>query len=89
MELDKTALTHEVAKSLWSVMDPFGEKAPFDEQDPIVKLNLKSQVLPVINLTIPHAERQVKDRLISIINTGREAKHTDEEILLSLTMELS
>lgn len=93
MELDKTTLTHQVAEELWKVMDPFGTKAPFEEQDPMVQFNLKAKVLPVVNLTIPHAvkmaEDQIKDKLIGIINTGRENKHTDEEILLALTMELS
>lgn len=89
MEIDKTTLTHDVATELWKIMDPFGEKAPFDEQDDMIKFNLKSQVLPVVNLTIPHAEEQFKQKIVSIINKGREEKHAAEEILLAVTLELS
>lgn len=89
MELDKTTLVHNVATDLWASLDPFGEQAPFDEQDDMIKYSLKAKVLPVVNLSIPHVEKALKDKLIGIVNKGHEDKLTPEEILLALTFELS
>ena len=89
MEIDKTVLTHDVATEMWTNMDPFGEQAPFEEQNAMVQYNLKAQILPVVNLTIPHVERALKAKLIRIIEQGHEDKLTDEEILLALNFELS
>jgi len=89
MELDKTTLVHDVSADLWTRLDPFGEKAPFDEQDPMIQFNLKAQVLPVVDLSIPHVEEAFKAKVIGIIDAGHAQNRSAEEILLSLTMELS
>lgn len=93
MEIDKAQLTTDVASLVWESMDPIGIKGPFTEQDPMVQFYLKAEILPVITHTLPVVEKAavkaLKDKLIGLINTGHENKMSSDEILLSLSMELS
>jgi hypothetical protein len=88
MELDKTQLVTDVSSSIWEASDPFGEKGPFSEQDAMVQFSVKAQFLPVINATIPHVEKSVKDKIRSIINTGHAIGLDADGILLDIDMEL-
>lgn len=89
MEIDMTQLTDDVASKVWDSLNTMGLEAPFEEQNSVLQFSIKAKVLPVIIHTLPIAERHVKDKLIGIINAGHENKLSPDEILLSLTMELS
>lgn len=95
METDYTSLTDQVASKVWETMNAAAgmEVAPLEEQDDMVKFNLKSQVLPFVTVITPvikaHIEQAIKDKLIGIINESAEAGHDEAFTLLALTAELS
>lgn len=95
METDYTTLTDQVASKVWETMNAAAgsEVAPLEEQDDMVKFNLKSQVLPFVTVITPvikaHIEQAVKDKLIGIINESHESGFDDTFTLLALTAELS
>jgi len=96
METDYTTLTEAVAAKVWETMNMAAgniDVAPFDEQDDMVKFNLRSQVLPFVTVIVPvvksHFEQAVKDKLIGIINESHDEGHDPEFTLLALTAELS
>lgn len=95
METDYTSLTDQVASKVWETMNAAAgmEVAPLEEQDDMVKFNLKSQVLPFVTVITPvikaHIEQAVKDKLIGIINESADAGHDEAFTLLALTAELS
>lgn len=96
IEIDYTSLTEAVAAKVWEQMNMAAgnvDVAPFEEQDDMVKFNLRSQVLPFVTVIVPvvkvHTENAVKDKLISIINESHDAGHDDTFTLLALTAELS
>lgn len=95
METDYTTLTDQVASKVWETMNAAAgmEVAPLEEQDDMVKFNLKSQVLPFVTVITPvikaHIEAALKDKLIGIINESADAGHDEAFTLLALTAELS
>lgn len=88
MEIDKTQLTHDVAKAVWSSLDPLGLEAPFDEQDSMIQFSLKSKVLPVINHTLPVAETHFKQKIRDILTDAHSNDLSAEEILFSIEQEV-
>lgn len=95
METDYTSLTNEVASKVWETMNANAgvEVAPLDEQDDMVKFQLRSQVLPFVTVITPvikaHAEQGVKDRIAAVINESYEAGHDPDFTLMAVTAELS
>lgn len=96
IEIDYTALTEAVAARVWEEMNRAAgniDVAPLEEQDDMVKYNLRSQVLPFVTVIVPvvkvHTENAVKDKMISIINESHEEGHDADFTLLALTAELS
>jgi hypothetical protein len=95
METDYTTLTEKVAAKVWETMNQNAgmEAAPLEEQDDMVKFNLKSQVLPFVTVITPvikaHIEQAVKDKIAGIINESHEAGHDPEFTLLAVSAELS
>lgn len=95
METDYTSLTDQVASKVWETMNAAAgmEVAPLEEQDDMVKFNLKSQVLPFVTVITPvikaHIEQAIKDRIANVINESHEAGHDPEFTLLAVTAELS
>lgn len=95
METDYTALTDAVASKVWETMNANAgrEVAPLDEQDDMVKFNLKSQVLPFVTVITPvikaHVESAVKANIARIIDESHEAGHDADFTLLAVSAELS
>lgn len=89
MEIDKTALTHDVAKAVWASLDPMGIEAPFEEQNSMVQFNVKAQVLPVITHTLPVAERHTKQAVLDKIKFEQDNGLSAEEIIQALQKEMS
>lgn len=95
METDYTSLTDAVAAKVWETMNANAgmEAAPLEEQDDMVKFNLKSQVLPFVTVITPvikaHIEQAVKDRIAAVINESHEAGHEPDFTLMAVTAELS
>ncbi len=94
--IDYEALSEAVAAKVWENMNVAAGNLsvePLSEQSLMVQLNLKSQVLPFITVTVPvvksHTEQAYKDKLIGIINESHEAGFDDTFTLLALTAELS
>jgi len=89
-------LSKAVAAKVWETMNVAAgnlSAAPFEEQNDMVRMNLISQVLPLVTATVPvvkaHAEQALKDKLISVINESHEEGHDAEFTLLAITAELS
>jgi len=89
MEIDKTQLAHDVASSMWAAGDPLGLNGTFDEQDKSVQFHVKSQILPVVVRTMGVAEKHVKKQVLDKIAQGQENGLTADEIIWSLTLELT
>lgn len=95
METDYTSLTEKVAAKVWETMNTNAgmEAAPLEEQDDMVKFNLKAQVLPFVTVITPvikaHIEAAIKNKIANVINESHEAGHDPEFTLLAVTAELS
>lgn len=88
MEIDLSTVTTNVAETIWNKnnAEVMGE---FASQDLMVQHVAKEKLLPIISATVPLVEKSVAQRMIDIINTGHDLKHSPDEILMSLTFELS
>lgn len=89
MEIDKAQLTADVASALWASNDPMGLEAPFEEQKPLIQFMLKEQVLPLVTNILPVVEKTVKQTVLDKIASGQENGLTADEIIWSLTLELT
>lgn len=92
MEIDMTSLTEEASSKVWTEIYG-GAALPFEEQDEMIKLSMRSKVLPVVLTVIPAVENAVstalKEKLIAVINESYEAGHEAEFTLTALMAELS
>lgn len=93
MALDLQNVTEEVASKVFASMNPSPLSAEYDELTAIQKFHFKESLLPLITHVVPIAEKAVKehfeDRIINIINDGKEDKQSDAEILMSIQMFLT
>jgi hypothetical protein len=88
MNHDITSITAEVASAVWEkgAKPEFGTLA---EQSGPVQFAAKERAFAYVTATLPIAERAVAQKMIDIINLGYELKHQPDEILMSLSFELS
>lgn len=88
MEIDLSTVTNTVAETIWNKnnAEVMGE---FAQQDIMVQHVAKEKLLPIISATVPVVESSIAARMINIINLGHDLKHSPDEILMSLTFELS
>jgi hypothetical protein len=96
METDYTSLTEQVTAKVWETMNLNAgnlDVAPLEEQDDMVKFNLKSQVLPFVTVITPvikaHIEAALKQKIAAVINESHEAGHDADFTLLAVSAELS
>jgi hypothetical protein len=96
METDYTALTDAVAEKVWETMNFNAgvlDVAPFQEQDDMVKFNLKAQVLPFVTVITPvvkaHIEAETKAKIARVIDESYDAGHDEAFILAAVSAELS
>jgi hypothetical protein len=94
--IDYETLSKAVAAKVWENMNVAAGNltaAPFEEQNDMVRMNLISQVMPLVTVTVPvvkaHAEQALKDKLIAVINESHDEGHDAEFTLLAITAELS
>lgn len=88
MEIDKTKLTHDVAKAVWASLDPLGLEAPFEEQNSMIQFNLKAQILPIVTHTLTAVEGTFKATVLDKIKSGQSNGLSADEIIWGLQMEL-
>lgn len=96
METDYEALTDAVAAKVWESMQVNAgilNFVPLEEQNDMVQMNLKSQVLPFVTVITPvvkaQVEAAVKNRITAVINESHEAGHDADFTLLAVSAELS
>jgi hypothetical protein len=96
METDYEALTNAVAEKVWETMNTAAGNltvAPLEEQDDMVKFNLKSQVLPFVTVITPvvkgHVESELKKRIAAVIDEAYEQGHDPDFILTAVSHEIS
>lgn len=93
MALDMQNVTEEVASKVFASMNPAPLSPEYDDLTAIQKFHFKNSLLPIITHVVPVAEKAVKDsmedRIINIINDGKEDKQSDAEILMSIQLYLT
>lgn len=96
METDYEALTSAVADKVWEhmqVAQGILNFVPLEEQSDMVKLNLRSQVLPFVTVITPvvkgHVESELKKKIAAVIDEAYEQGHDPDFILTAVSHELS
>lgn len=91
-DIDMTTLTEEASAKVWDELNG-GGVAPFAEQNDMIKLSVRSKVLPVVLTVLPVVqsviETSIKEKMIATINEAHDSGHDPEFTLMALLAELS
>jgi hypothetical protein len=88
MDIDLSEVTAEVAAKVWE-KGASPEFGTLSEQSGPVQFAAKERAFAYVTQTVPVVEKAIAQKMIDIINLGYELKHQPDEILMSITFELS